>query len=88
MGANFAPSYSNLTMGYWELQYVLYNNPFAAHIIYYGRYIDDIVIIWDGPKESVDPFVEHCNHNSLGLSFTHVQDSNKLAFLDSVPWLS
>lgn len=82
MGANFAPSYTNLTMGYWELQYISHNNPFAAHIIYYGRYIDDIILIWEGTSESIESFVKHCNCNSLGLSFTHVIDPEKLIFLD------
>lgn len=47
MGAHFAPSYANLTMGHWEHQYIWHNNPFSSHIVFYGRYIDDVIIIWD-----------------------------------------
>lgn len=82
MGANFAPSYANLTMGYWEHMYLAADHPHAAHVIYYGRYIDDIVIIWDGTFDDIMTFVQYCNHNSLGLSFTHVADPDTLAFLD------
>lgn len=30
----------------------------------------------------VQKFVTHCNSNSLGISFTYVQNSDTLAFLD------
>lgn len=48
MGANFAPSYANLAMGYWEKNYIWYNNSFLANIVFFGRYIDNIIVIWDG----------------------------------------
>lgn len=82
MGAIFAPSYANLTMGFWEHLYLSTNHPFAAHVIYYGRYIDDIVIIWGGTPQEIDTFVQYCNQIPLDLSFTHVLDPNSVAFLD------
>lgn len=82
MGANFAPSYANLTMGYWELLHIDHNNPFATHVVYSGWYMDDIIIIWDGSPQLIDSFVHHCNNNTLGLSFTHVSAQESLAFLD------
>lgn len=69
-------------MGYWEHTYLTADHPFAANIIYYGRYIDDIVIIWDGTLDGILTFVQYCNTNTLGLSFTHVADPETLAFLD------
>lgn len=82
MGTNFAPSYANLTMGLWETRYIWANNPFMAKIIFYGRYIDDIIIIWDGNTDDIESFVSHCNDNNMGLSFTSVHDKTHLAFLD------
>lgn len=82
MGANFAPGYANLTMGHWEDLNIWSNNPYARHLIFYGRYIDDILIIWDGGPEVFSSFVAHCNNNSMGLSFTHVLDTHELVFLD------
>lgn len=82
MGANFVPSNANLTMGYWKLQHITHNNPFTIKVIYFGRYIDDIVIIWDGTRESMESIVQYCNNNPLGLSCTHVMHPDKLAFLD------
>lgn len=78
----FCPSYANLTVGYWEFLLIDHNNPFATHIVYYGRYIDDIIVIWDGSPELIDTFLHHCNDNTIGLSFTHVLTQESLAFLD------
>lgn len=82
MGANFAPSYANLAMGYWETHHIWKNNPFSSNIVFFGRYIDDIVIIWEGSMELIGEFVTYCNQNTYGLSFTHVADTTTLAFLD------
>lgn len=82
MGTNFAPSYANLTMGLWEKRYIWSNNPFSSQIIFYGRYIDDVVIIWDGTPLTIQPFIDHCNQNNMGLTFTSVQNQDSLAFLD------
>lgn len=82
MGAHFAPSYANLTMGHWEHQYIWNNNPFFSHIVFYGRYIDDVIIIWDGSASVFSDFVTYCNTNNMGLTFTSVIDQNRLAFLD------
>lgn len=82
MGANFAPSYANLAMGLWEHRYIWHNNPYQKHLIFYGRYIDDVIIIWHGGDDVVNDFVSHCNSNQYGLSFTHVMEKDKLAFLD------
>ncbi|XP_018422194.1 PREDICTED: protocadherin gamma-B1-like [Nanorana parkeri] len=75
MGANYAPSYANLTMGLWEEFHIW-------HLIFFGRYINYILIIWDGPPDTIQDFVAHCNTNPSGLSFTHVTDQRSLVFLD------
>lgn len=82
MGANFAPSYANLAMGFWENQHIYKNNPFSANIVFFGRYIDDLIIIWDGTPNLITSFVQHCNDNTYGLSFTFVTSLNTMAFLD------
>lgn len=48
MGANLAPGYANLTMGYWDEGHIWAKNPFAEHIVFYGHYIDDNLLIWNG----------------------------------------
>lgn len=71
MGASFAPSYANLTMGGWEESCIWRNNALATHLAFCGRSIDDVIIIWDGPSTEIASFVQYCN----GLSFTHVHNS-------------
>lgn len=83
MGANLAPSYANLAMGLWESQSIWHNNPYSKYLTFYSRYVDDIIIIWDGSSDSIQDFVKHCNDIPHGLSFTYVTNPNKLAFLDS-----
>lgn len=69
MGANFAPSYANLAMGYWENLHILHNNkPYACNIVFFGRYIDDI-IIRDGPVNVINNFVNYCNDKQYGFCF-------------------
>ncbi|XP_040212777.1 uncharacterized protein LOC120943503 [Rana temporaria] len=82
MGAKFAPSYANLAMGLWENRHICQNNPYLKHLIFYERFINDIIIIWDGAGDVIDDLVSHCNNNPYGLSFTSVTDRDKLAFLD------
>lgn len=82
MGANFAPSYANLAMGFWENQYVYNNNPFSANIIFFERYFDNLIIIWDGTPDLINLFVKHCNDNTYGLSLTYESNQTSLAFLD------
>lgn len=82
MGANFAPSYANLAMGLWEHEFIWDNNPYSRHLVFYGRYIDDIIIIWSGSPQDTLDFIQHCNSNPHGLRFTHVSNAEKLAFLD------
>lgn len=76
MGVDFAPVYANLTMGYWEEGHIWANNPFAEHLVFYGRYIDNILLIWDGSPDVFYPFVAHCNTKP----FTHVWDPKELLF--------
>lgn len=82
MGANFAPSCANLAISLWETNFIYQNNLFAANIIFFGRYIDDLIIIWDGDTDLITTFVQHCNNNPYGLSFTSATDSATMAFLD------
>lgn len=82
MGARFAPSYANLFMGFWEDQCIWANNPFAANLALYVRYIDDVQIIWNRSEMELQNFLKYCNANSFGKAFTHVVDDNSLVFLD------
>lgn len=82
MGARFAPSYANLFMGFWDDLAIWAKNPFKAHLALYARYIDDILIIWNGSEAELNSFIEYCNSNPFGISSTHSIDQGSLLFLD------
>lgn len=58
------------------------SSPFFKPIVFFGRYIDDVLIIWRGSVEDVEAFTSYCNHNEFGLKFTHVIDPKSQFFLD------
>lgn len=70
LGANFTACYANVTKGYWEELHIWNHSPFAKHIVYYGRYIDVVLLFWRGDVKQFLAFVTHCNNNKLGLHFT------------------
>lgn len=38
---------TNIYMSWWEHQYIFCtHNPFRESLVWYGRYIDDILILW------------------------------------------
>lgn len=42
-----SPSLANLYMTWWEVRYIFsVENPFRDAIVWYGRYIDDLLLVW------------------------------------------
>lgn len=74
MGAKFSPSYANLFISYWELQNIWANNPYGGNLVLYARYIEKILIIWNGTDEELEGFFAHYSSKPFGISFTHVVD--------------
>lgn len=75
------PLATQIYLCFWENAYIWKNNPFGANLDLYARYIDDILIIWDGSDHDHN-FLEHCKKNSFAIEFTHVIDEKCLVFLD------
>ena len=79
MGKKFAPHYADITMAYWEVNNLpkCKNQPSI-----YLRYLDDIFMIWEHPKETFDDFFEILNtaHPNIKLK-SNIQES-ELEFLD------
>lgn len=69
MGACFAPNYSNLFMGLWEETFVYSSlNQFVNKIVRWGRYIDDILLIWSGSQQELLQFHAYLNNPNSKLS--------------------
>lgn len=60
------------------------NNPFHTNIFLWKRYIDDILLLWNGTE--LDHFIAYVNSKSDFLSFTAEYDLNKVNFLDLKRW--
>lgn len=55
MGARYAPSVANLLMNLWEEEYIYKKIP---QLKLYRRYIDDLVILWDGTVDTFQQFLQ------------------------------
>ncbi|XP_056414465.1 uncharacterized protein LOC130356667 [Hyla sarda] len=84
MGSPCAPSYANLTLGWWEDTIVFTDSTthFTQYIVFWTRYIDDVFIIWSGSQSLFKDFITTLNHNSIGLFFTSDIQLTQLPFLD------
>uniref|UniRef100_A0A8C5PLW3 Helix-turn-helix domain-containing protein n=1 Tax=Leptobrachium leishanense TaxID=445787 RepID=A0A8C5PLW3_9ANUR len=82
MGAKFAPGYANIFVAHWEQQAIWNNNPYGANLALWRRYIDDVLLIWDGNRDDLNGFFEFVNTNSFDLKFTMEVGNETLNFLD------
>ncbi|XP_041424932.1 uncharacterized protein LOC121395445 [Xenopus laevis] len=83
MGSNVAPSYANIFMGKFEEKFIYDNQLFKKHCIKWLRYIDDVFIIWEGPRLSLEQFHREINSACSHIKFTVHIDPQEIAFLDT-----
>ena len=76
MGTKMAPSYANLFMA----EELLKKSP--TDPILWKRYIDDILCIWPGSKQSLDTFIEYLNGAHPTIKFTCESSPYSVDFLD------
>lgn len=83
MGAKFSPSLANIYMSWWENQYLysMSNTSFSS-ILWFSRYIDDLLFVIRNGENLIPEFTEFLNSNCLGLSFTVTSHTSKVSFLD------
>jgi len=83
MGTPVACAYATVTVGHYENTTIL--NEFASQLIYYWRYIDDIIGIWLPPEHDQattwNRFKETLN-NWGGLQWKYQEPSKKTLFLN------
>lgn len=80
MGAKYAPSVANLYMAEWEDD-ILYNNK-PQQLLLFKRFIDDIIVIWAGDRESLMDFCFNLNTNNKNIRLTWEINDEKIHFLD------
>ena len=81
MGSPLSSFLADIYMSYIEEKIEKLN--LFKFIKYWGRYVDDILVIWYGNEENLNTFYEHINNISINLNFTlEKEKDNKLNFLD------
>ena len=80
MGTKVAPSLANLFMAQFEDDHV-YN--YHTQPLIWLRYIDDIFMIWDKDKASLDSFLSHLNSCHPTIKFTSEISTEYVNFLDT-----
>lgn len=84
MGTRMAPSYANLFMGASEDQHIWAIEQHQSKIILYKQFIDDLLFLWNGNKESALKFTEELNSNTWGIKFTPKFNKQQIEFLDLI----
>ncbi|XP_078506952.1 uncharacterized protein LOC144767356 [Lissotriton helveticus] len=84
MGSRFSPSFANLYMGALEADMIwsIRGTKWIDYILYWGRYIDDCLLIWSGPETTLMDFCAYLNDNEMNMRFTTHISTSKVSFLD------
>ena len=80
MGAKFAPSLANLFMAHWEREAIDDQPPSQLRL--WKRYIDDVLVIWEGDTTSLEEFFFKLNSNTRGISLQYDISTSHIHFLD------
>lgn len=69
MGAKFAPSLTNLFMSKWEVTFIYAQR--RSELMFYKRYIDDLILVWVGSEQSLIEFMNclNANENHIKLDY-------------------
>ena len=81
MGNQLAPPFAIIFMHHLESKML---RSAVLRPSLYGRYIDDVLVIWIHGRKNLQSFVEHCNQQHPRIKFTHesTADGGTLPFLD------
>lgn len=80
MGAKYAPSLANLFMAKWEEDLVYTQS--RPEVTLWARYIDDILLLWDGSETDLSDYMHFLNTNNRGIHLSYEASQEKIHFLD------
>lgn len=72
----------NLYMGDFEDSYYCNQHQCRENIIFFKRYIDDLIFISDGPESKFTLFTQYLNTNIWGLNFSWEISSHDINYWD------
>ena len=71
MGVAYAPSYANLFLSRWEERFIWSaTNPHLDKMIWYGRYIDDLIFFMHCGEQEILEFHTYLNNTNRNLKLT------------------
>lgn len=56
--------------------------PSIDRVLYWGRYIDDIIFVWNGSVDELHQFMSRLNDNQLNIKLTYKWGRKYMDFLD------
>ncbi|KAL8584170.1 hypothetical protein ACOMHN_034856 [Nucella lapillus] len=81
MGTPLAPAVANLFMA-WLEERLLDSSPVPVSAEFWGRFIDDIFVLWRHSDEDLEQFIDRLNSFHPTIKFTYEFSGSKLSFLE------
>lgn len=83
MGSPISGTMAEIFLQHIEQNKILNHNKYTKKIIYWFRYVDDIIVLYNGNKRQCETFFKYINTVHQNLNFTaEYEDNNTLNFLD------
>ena len=82
VGTRAAPNFANVFVGYFENRFVYQSRLFKRFIKSWWRYIDDIFMLWKGPRKPLEDFLNYLNEVHPSIKFEWKISKQKASFLD------
>ena len=82
MGTRSAPNFLNVFMGYFEKRFVYNSKWFKRFIKSCWRYMDDIFMLWKGPKNHLEDFLSYLNEVHPSIKFEWKISKEQVSYLD------
>ena len=79
MGTPFAVTAANALMYYHERDII---ELYSRNLTLYKRFINDIFVIWEGPRETLLQFLSAINTKDERIKITYEINDSKISFLD------
>lgn len=84
MGTLCAPSYAILYLGRECHIFSDIDLVYLCHTMTWHKYIDNIFVVWDGPLDLLQTFLNKLKDNRFNLSFTHNYSPQEVPFLETL----
>lgn len=82
MGNSAAPAYASIFMSKFKEDHILSNKNWEPHFKMFVRFIDNIFLIWRGPKDTLMQMLAQINEVEERVQFTHELHETDSTYLD------